>query len=502
MILFVNPRATRPANRRFPLSLMSVGAALPAGRSWEIVDGNKPGADTFAEVAAHVDRRAGTADAVSAIAMTVMPGPQLVAAVPLAKLLKARFPSLPIIWGGYFPSLYPKPVLRSSYVNWIVRGQGERTFAELLDVIDGKRDPKSVAGLGFRDGEALHIGAERMWEGPNDLPAPAYDKIDVADYLRPTFLGSRSGVYQASIGCPYSCSFCGVISVFGSREKMEAPARTAAHLEFLVREHGMNGVHFYDNNFFVKEDHALELCDRIEVLDLSWWCEARIDALLRFSDATLRRIRRAGLRMVFLGAESGSDSVLQKMSKKLTTAQTLEVARRTRQHDIIPEFSFVLGDPDDAEHEIENTLAFVRKLKAINPDMELITYFYTPTPQRRETYGNVDPVSGTPEQLDDWVHPEWVSWMTHEDPQVAWMNDRLKARVKDFELVLKSRFPSLHDVRTHRWGKELARVLAMPRWRQARYGNPRLLRAIRKWAHAQDDTQAYGHLRPATGSVR
>jgi anaerobic magnesium-protoporphyrin IX monomethyl ester cyclase len=501
MILFVNPRVTRPKNRRFPLSLMAVGAALPEGTSWEIIDGNPADADVYAEIVAHVERQAGGADPVRIIALTVMPGPQLVSAVPLSKMIKARFPSIVLVWGGYFPSLYPKPVLNSGYVDWIVRGQGEQTFVELLDVIDGKRDPKTVAGLGFHDGAAPWVGSERIWIGPNELPAPPYHKIDIADYLRPTFLGRRSGVYQASIGCPYSCSFCGVISVFGSREKVEAPARTAQHLSYLVKQHGMDSLHFYDNNFFVKEDHALELCDRIDPLNLSWWCEARIDALLRFQDSTWRRIKQAGLKMVFLGAESGSDEVLRKMQKKLTTDQTLEIARRTREHGIIPEFSFVLGDPDEPEREIENTLAFVRKLKAINPMMELITYFYTPTPQRRATYGNVDAVSLTPDDLDEWIEPQWLAWMTHEDPQVAWMDDRLKARVRDFEIVLKSRFPSLHDVRTQRWGKELARLLAVRRWREERYENPRLIRAVRSWARASDDTQAYGHLRAPAVAV-
>ncbi len=493
MILLVNPRVTRPKNRRFPLSVLMIGAALPEGTSWEIVDGNRPD-DTYAEVVARVERQAGGSDPVRIIALSVMPGPQLVNAVALSKAIKARFPSIGIAWGGYFPSLYPKPVLNSGYVDWIVRGQGERTFVELLEVLDGKRDPKTVAGLGFRDGDRQFIGPERLWVGPDEMQPVPYHKIDVNEYLPSTWLGRRTGVHQASIGCPYSCGFCGVISVFGSREKLEAPARTEQHLSFLVKNHGMDSVHFYDNNFFVREEHALEQCDRIAPLNLAWWCEARIDALLRFPDPTWRRIRKAGLKMVFLGAESGSNEVLRKMSKKLTTEQTVEIARRTKEHGIIPEFSFVLGDPDEPEREIENTLAFVRKLKAINPLMELITYFYTPTPQRREAYGNVD--AATPDDLDEWIEPQWVSWMTHEDPQVAWMNDRLKARVRDFEVVLKSRFPSLHDVRTQRWGKELARVLAVKRWRDARYENPRLIRAVRSLARSNDDKQAYGHLRP------
>ena len=104
--------------------------------------------------------------------------------------------------------------------------------------------PRSLRCPSFGD------GAERIWVGPGELPAPPYHKIAVRDYLRPTFLGRRSGVYQSSIGCPYACNFCGVISVFGRKEKVQAPSRTAGHLRYLIREHGMDSVHFYDNNFF------------------------------------------------------------------------------------------------------------------------------------------------------------------------------------------------------------------------------------------------------------
>lgn len=501
MIVLVNPRATRPMNRRFPLSVMAIGAALPPETSWEIVDGNRPGTDPFPDVSALIESRAGGSDPVRAVAMTVQPGRQLVNAVPLARRLKQRFPKIPIVWGGYFPSLYPKPALHAPYVDWVVRGQGEQTFHELLEVLDGRRDAKTVPGLAFRHDGEYWIGPERRWLGPDDLPPPPYQKIDVDDYLRPTFLGERSGVYQASIGCPYGCNFCGVISVLGSREKFEAPARTVQHLAYLVRRHGMNGLHFYDSNFFVKEEHAVELSERMAPLELSWWCEARVDALLRFSDKTWRTIRRSGLRMVFFGAESGSDEVLRKMNKRLTSGQTLEVAAKTREHGIIPEFSFVLGDPDEPERELENTLAFVRNIKDINPHSEIITYFYTPTPQRRGTYGNVDPTSGTPETLEEWIEPEWVGWMTHENPQVPWLTPQFKARVEDFQVVLKSRFPSLHDTLTRRWAKMLTRVLAARRWDTGRYDNPRLLRTVRRWAHISDeDRQAYGHLRPAADS--
>jgi hypothetical protein len=460
MIVFVNPRATRPKNRRFPLSVMSIGAALPDDVSWEIVDGNKPDADPLAEIVAYVERQRGGADPVRVVAFTVMPGPQIVSAVPLTRAVKARCPEVQIVWGGNFPSLYPAPVLASPHVDWVVRGQGEHTFLELLDVLEGRRDPHDVAGLCFREPDGSHhLGVERRWVGPDELPAPPYHRIDVADYLHPTLLGRRSGVYQASIGCPHGCSFCGVISVYGRKERLGSPACTAERLGWLAREHGMDSVHFYDNNFFVSEAQARDVVAHLEPLGLRWWCEARVDVLSGFSDDTWRRLARAGLTMVFCGAESGSDEVLRRMGKGTTTAQILEVAARTREHGIIPEFSFVFGGPQDPEHEIDTTLAFIRQLEGINPAMELISYFYTPTPQRRRTYGDVDALAGTPTTLEEWMEPEWVAWMTHEEPQVPWMDQRLRARVHDFVRAFKSR------------------IAAVP------------------------DSQAYGHLRPAAHAV-
>jgi hypothetical protein len=499
VILLINPRATRPANRRFPLSVMAVGAALPEHRTWEIIDGNLPGVDVLATVADYVERQAQGGDPVTAIALTVMPGPQLVNAVPLTTMIKTRFPHIPIIWGGNFASLYPEPVLDAPYVDWVIRGQGEHSFAETIDAIEGKRDPKTIAGLAFREPDGSRFKApERIWMGPDDLPDPPYHKIEVDQYLHPTFLGRRSGVYQASIGCPFGCNFCGVISVFGRREKVQSPARTAEHLGFLAREHGMDSVHFYDNNFFLNEPHAREIADAFHPLGLKWWCEARVDTLSRFSDDTWRRVNAAGLAMVFCGAESGSDEILRKMNKGTTTAQIEQVAAKCREHGVIPEFSFVFGDPDEPEREIENTLIFIRKLKAINPAMELISYFYTPTPQRKATYGGVDALAGTPATLEEWTSPEWVAWMTHENPHTPWLEPRLKARVDEFELVLKSRFPSVHDKRTRKWGKLLGQLAATPRWASGNYANPRLLRRIRALARiVPDDNQLYGHLRPA-----
>jgi len=497
LILLVNPRATKPGFRRFPLSLLALGGALPETESWEIFDGNRPGHERLELLASRIDAAKAAGDPVELLAITVMPGPQTASAVPLTKALKAKYPQIPIVWGGYFPTMYTAAALNASYVDWVVRGQGERTLVELLEVIRGSRDPATVQGLAYRVDGAHRVNAERPWVGPNELPPPRWDKIPVDEYLEATFLGRRTGVYQASIGCPYTCNFCAVIDFWGSREKFEDPARTAAHLSHLVERHGMDGVHFYDNNFFLKEAQAEEVCARLLPLGLSWWCEARIDAMLRFSERTWDLIRRSGLKMVFFGAESGSDEALRRMSKHLTVAQTLEIAARIENTGIRPEFSFVIGGPDDPEGDIDATLSLVRKLKAINPRSEIILQYYTPTPQRRGTYGDVDPYAGTPETPEEWATPAWVDWASHEKPVTSWMSRGLGARVSDFELVMKSRFPSVHDAKTRAWGKTLGRVLARRRWEEGDFANPRILRQVRRLARIpRDERQMYGHLRP------
>ena len=497
MILLINPKSTRPLWRRFPLSLMALGASLPPGTSWEIWDGNKPEADFHERLVDRVAAAEGSRDPVRLLAITVMPGPQLVSAAELSALLKARFPRIPVVWGGYFPSLYPRVVFDASYVDWVIRGQGEQTLAELLEVLDGRREPSDVEGLAYRGKGGHQINPERPWVGPDEFPSPPYDRIDVEDYLGPTSLGRRSGVYQASIGCPYACNFCGVISVFGRKEKFEAPARVAASLTYLRDRHGMDSVHFYDNNFFIKEAHAEEMCERLAPLGLNWWCETRIDGMLRFSDATWRKIEGSGAQMIFFGAESGSDAALRAMSKNLTTAQTVEIAKRLARTSIIPEFSFVLGGPDDPDEEISLTLDLIRKLKRIIPQCEIIFHYYTPMPRWGGSSSAAAPPDGTPSSIEEWCEPDWVEWMTFQKPRTPWMNRRLWNRVADFQTVLESRYPPISGPRLSGWTGRLVERLARRRWDEGRCEKPRLLRAVRTLARrVPQASQAYGHLRP------
>ncbi|HEX8893477.1 MAG TPA: radical SAM protein [Terriglobales bacterium] len=474
MIVLFNPRSTKPRNCRLPLSVLALAAVLEGREEYRIVDGNVE-SDATSTILRLIDQHA-----VDLLGVTVMPGPQMAAAMEASREIRRVRPKVPIVWGGYFPSIYPDATLNARYVDFAVRGQGEDTLLELLGSLRGSGKLEDIRGLSYKDAFALHRhNPERPMKGPDAFPWSPFHRIPMPAYLRPSFFGKRTAVHHASIGCPFRCSFCGVHAAYGTREKMESPARTAAILTHLVTKYGADSVQFYDMNFFMREDHARELADYLTPLHLRWWCEARVDVMCKYSDATLDSLRRAGCTMIFFGAESGSDWALQEMKKGITTEQTSLVASRMRQFGIIPEFSFVVGNPNDPERDTNATLRFIRKIKRLNPASEIIMYHYTPVPQRGAMYGNIDGRISFPTTPEEWASKQWMDFTLRVDPNAPWLKRKTKQLIENFELVVSSRWPTVQDIRAPKWSRALLKTLSAWRYSSHVYRFPGELR----WAH-------------------
>jgi radical SAM superfamily enzyme YgiQ (UPF0313 family) len=468
MIILLHPRSTKPKNRRFPLALLSLGAVLEDKESYAIVDGNT---DPHPEQT--LDRLAQQND-VTLLAVSVMPGPQMVAAIPLCRDFRLKHPFIPIVWGGYFASLYTDAALNAMYVDFAVRGQGEETFLELIEALRTTRRYAGIRGLSYKDDFGLHVhNAERPLRSPNDFPWFPYERLqNPEEYIMPTFLGRRTAVHQASIGCPFRCSFCGVVPTYQGRQRTELPERTAAILTHLHRRYQIDSVQFYDNNFFLNESHTIALAERLIPLGLQWWCEGRIDTVLRYSDETFRLLKRAGAKMIFFGAESGSDWVLEEMHKQITTSQTLELAAKIRRFGIVPEFSFVVGNPKNPKLDTHETIRFIRRIKQANPDAEIIVQHYIPTPHPDGMYGDIEGKIQFPRTPEEWATDRWYNFTTRYDPDVAWLPRSIKRRIDNFELVVNSRWPTIQDIQLPGWGRAMLRSLSSWRYQFGFYEFP------------------------------
>ena len=142
-VLLINPTITSRRSARFPLAVLSLSAALDGKYSSTILDGN-----IDRDFVATATRRVGEGQ-VKAVGITVMGGPQLTSAIAVSKAIRAAAPSIPIIWGGAFPTVCPAATVSSPYVDYAVRSQGQETLVELLDALDLGRaaDLTSIAGL-------------------------------------------------------------------------------------------------------------------------------------------------------------------------------------------------------------------------------------------------------------------------------------------------------------------------------------------------------------------
>ncbi len=486
MIVLYNPASS--ANRKpiLPMSLLAVGAMLEGRHDYCIVDGNLE-ADPLE--ALDTALRSGP-DGLPRrlLACTVMPGPQLRQAVSLCQQLRTRFADLIVVWGGYFPTQHWDVILDSGLVDFVVRGHGETTFLSLVEALAGGNGvPDSLSeihGLAFRLGDGDIVGGN-----PAPVPHPArlppwnFERLPMARYVRPTFLGSRTLGYHSSYGCPFYCNFCAVVNMVSGRW-LAQPASAVADIAQLYQERwGVNALEFYDNNFFTQEKRVANFCRELLQRDLRlrWWGEGRIDTMLNYHDETWRLMRDAGLHMVFMGAESGSDDTLRRMDKggTLTASKTLEMVRIMKRWQIVPELSFVMGNPPDPERDARQTMAFIRRVKGISPEAEIIMYLYTPVPLSGTLYEEAK-ASGFafPETLDGWLDDEWYAFAQRRSRAVPWLSRPLQAQLTDFERVLNAYYPTTTDRGLTPARRRLLKSVAAWRYHLGFYRFPIELRAL------------------------
>jgi anaerobic magnesium-protoporphyrin IX monomethyl ester cyclase len=475
-VLLVNPTIAAPRHARFPLSVLALAAALEGQFETTLLDGNLE-RDTIAAALNMLGDLP-----FRAVGLTVMGGPQLRPAIELSRAIRARHPAMPIIWGGYFPTLYSDAALNNDYVDYLIRGEGEAALHRLLAALPAA-DPHELGGipsLSWRDGGAVrHNAGGKLVNARPGLPLP-YDKLgDPRRYLVSSFLGARTAAHQASVGCRFRCTFCGVASMFRGGTALPAAERLDADLHYLKHGLGADSIQYYDHNFFDREEDMVPLLEVMARHELPWWCYARADALLGLSRESWALVRRSRLRMAYIGAESPSDAMLKQVRKGTRADQTLEVAELCRAQGVIPELSFMVAPPHDAEGETKRTFEFIRQVKKVNPQAEIIVYVYTPLPPESVPGSarlklppllvNGEPVvfPATPEQ---WTQRQWVDYACHAD--APWLTEDLRRQIHDFVTVLRCRFPTVQDTRSPRWAKLALRGLASWRYSLRRYHRP------------------------------
>ncbi|TND02607.1 MAG: radical SAM protein [Bacteroidetes bacterium] len=497
-VLLFNPRSAR-SKPRIPNSILAVAAAIDGKYDYVVVDGNME-QDPIPKILGLL-----ASGDFFCFGLTVMPGPQLRQAIPVTKTAKEKFPQLHIVWGGYFPSNQPAAVLKSGWVDAIVNGPGDSCFPQLLDAFErGETDFSGIPNLILlKDGAIFKTKKDELYD-QDALPELPYEKLNsfypLDRYLGKTYLGTKTIAYHASIGCPFTCSFCAVVPIYNARWKGKSAQHIYKDIRYLEENFGGNAIEFHDNNFFVSEKRTVEFSKLVKNDKMVWWGEGRIDTIDKYKDESLALMREAGCRMIFFGAETGNDEILKKMDKggTQTGAQILRFAERLRKFDIIPEYSFVLGTPGETPEkvmkQIDEDIVFIRRVKELNPDAEIIIYVYSPVPtEGSELYESVLS-SGFrfPEKLEDWISPEWENFDLRKNPLTPWLTPAMVDKIRNFETVLNGYYPTVSDIRLTPGKRSVMRFLSGLRYKTKFYHLPYDIKFLQKvWKYRQPEIEGF-----------
>jgi radical SAM superfamily enzyme YgiQ (UPF0313 family) len=294
-------------------------------------------------------------------------------ALRLVQLVRALAPGVPIMVGGYDPSLaveaYTDP---AAGVDFIVRGEGELTFRALVRALELGGDLSGIGGLSYRDGDAFHHNPDRPVHGLGDgeIRPPNRAARVLGGY---TFLGRPVDVIETSRGCTFDCSFCSIIEMRGRNFHRYGFERVLADIRN-ARDHGARAIFIVDDNITLDVKRFEGLCQAIVEAgldDLLYIVQAMTSAIASHGATLAPLMRRAGFRYVFLGIENILDDDLRFLKARAKNAlraggrttgnATTTAIEHLHRHGMYVVGGLILGNPDDTRESIEANLAFARR---------------------------------------------------------------------------------------------------------------------------------------------
>jgi len=289
----------------------------------------------------------------------------------IIELVRTQKPDAKIVVGGYDPSLAPE-AYELLGVDFLVRGEGEVTFRELLRAVERGTGFEEIAGLSFPNGDHwVHTPARaphRLEEGEIALP-----KRDARVLKGYTFLGRQVDVIETSRGCTYDCSFCSIIEMRGRNFFTYTFDRVIADIRD-ARDHGARSIFLVDDNIMLNVRRFEALCEAIIAAglnDIDYFVQAMTSSIANHGETMAPLMKRAGFRYVFLGIENILEGDLDflRASAKNTARDnghsvgnaTLKAIDHLHRNNMYVVGGLIVGNPDDTRESIEANLEFARR---------------------------------------------------------------------------------------------------------------------------------------------
>jgi radical SAM superfamily enzyme YgiQ (UPF0313 family) len=292
----------------------------------------------------------------------------------IINLIRTLIPNVQVVVGGYDPSLDPAAYydLSDGMVDFIVRGEGEVTFRDLLRAMEQGGNYDTIPGLTYRDGGHFCHNADRLTHRlqDNEICLPNRAARVLKGY---TMLGRQADVVETSRGCTFDCSFCSIIEMLG-RNFNAYPIQRVLDDIHDARKHGARAIFLIDDNITLNIRRFEELCSAIIAAglnDISYTVQAMTSAIANHGETLAPLMRQAGFRYVFLGIENilEDDLYFLRANAKNTKREnghkagnaTLKAIEYIHTNHMYVVGGLIVGNPDDTRESIEANLDFARQ---------------------------------------------------------------------------------------------------------------------------------------------
>ena len=397
------------------------------------------------------------------LAVSLVTGPMIRETVQIGRAAKELYPDLPIILGGWHPSLLPDQTLAADFVDVVVCGQGEDAILEVLGRLRDGGSLKGIPGVGYKDGGRLVFNPPRPLKPICEQPPKAYHLADFDAYER--VCGRRWAMYISSLACPYDCGYCTNAGVYGRKWNALEAEQVAEETADLARRNRLSLIWMVDDNFLVDRDRALGIAEALirREAKFEWSIQASTNLVNRLTVEEWKTLKRSGLAQVQMGADSGSPKILKLMNKDFQKLETIYEAGDTlHRAGVRPSFNMIFGYPGEGEAERRESVQLIMDICRRFPGAEFWTNIFTPYPGAPVMKKAFELGINVPQTFDGWsdFFPRYTV--------LPWLKGRQHERVQTMREYLRMAFTrvpvGIH--RTDRFTRLVHEALAVPaRWR-------------------------------------
>jgi len=283
-----------------------------------------------------------------------------------SKIVKEINPETIVVFGGKHSTALPKNTLKNPSIDFVVIGEGEETFKELLLNINS---PENIRGIAYKnkDGQIIKTELREYIKDISTLPIPVFEShINSYAFENREDLETSKWNIVGARGCPFKCIYC----ASDKRIRYRSPENIIKEIEFVKNKYGIKIFDFQDDSFSLNKKRAFELCNLLEKQNVTWECNTRVDLI---DEELVLNMRKGGCSTVWIGIETGSEKTLKIINKNISMDMILKSIFLFKKYQLYVCGFFMIGFPWENKEDMKKTLDLIKKLPIDNFELNIAT---------------------------------------------------------------------------------------------------------------------------------